>query len=866
MIESGGQRHRGRLEAALTIIAATMALLCAWTPSGALAKGGEVQTLAYRDFVDVGEGEWYVTGGMLDYAVDMGLFSGYDDGTNRFGPYDDVTRGQVAVILHRIAGEPEADAQDFSDVNYDWYYGGAIEWARSTGVINGYDDGTNRFGPDVAVTREQLAVMLANYAENVANIDATSGCVALDRIQESNLVSSWAREQMGWAVDEGILSGVEIGGTSYVRPQGTAERCQAVKMMSVFHRDVLGLGDQGEDDPNDSIEGLPSGPGIEYTPQVRDGGEYLSLSNTRTSATMSSEKAEGIEPGDIVLFDQTKDYPGGVAIKVSQIESNGATARISGSTPDLTEIYEEYDVEETAYVDPSNFTPANGIEVLSEDSVGTLSDGEFYSKRIPIKLSSIDLGDYGEATGTLYIKPGVIFDLHLLKESRLGVIGTAQLDGTVEVEALPAKYRHIEIGRAQAFGIKGWGAALIFYLNLDLEGKITVSTEIDYEASINTRKGPIGKVKPSGTTVDAKVDAEIALEANAAFELFTKSVGETGLEAGMHGSASTIDRPNSTLVCTDLSSYMFLNFAWDLLEGIDLDAVYLDGDAELIKESNSPLKLKLHFENGEKVPECTWDKNAGSGNDDDTEQGNPGQGTGTIDPTFDGIPIIDEGYGDVPIWTMGDDGRAEISEPFYVDAGNMITVRAPKDCSCGSMFVIDGGNSLIRKTTRFDSGKTYVDIMQGSYAFSGDIEDLGEVTVEVLVGRMEVLSLWGRGDSATRYVPPIVKIEPCESFDYPVQLSATVVNLKVGETYSLRYNQTVDAIYSAIAADYEGTDDWSSRSSDTDVVQAIRNIDDNEVILTAKAPGEAVINICYGHKPLSTRSGFNRQCKVIVTE
>ena len=127
------------------------------------AAADEAQGRAYAGFEDVSPQDWYVTSGDLDYAVENGLLKGYDgDRAGQFGPWDSVTRAQVATILWRVAGEPAADAEDFSDVDYGQWYGAPIEWARSTGVVGGYGD-TNEFGPDDAVTREQMAVMLSNY-------------------------------------------------------------------------------------------------------------------------------------------------------------------------------------------------------------------------------------------------------------------------------------------------------------------------------------------------------------------------------------------------------------------------------------------------------------------------------------------------------------------------------------------------------------------------------------------------------------------------------------------------------------------------------------------------------------------------------
>ncbi len=93
----------------------------------------------------------------------LGLINGYKDG--RFGPNDLLTRGQAAVILWNMAGKPaaKAGAKAFPDVKGDAYYYNAVRWASSAGVVSGYQNG--RFGPNDNVTREQFAVMLAHYAK-----------------------------------------------------------------------------------------------------------------------------------------------------------------------------------------------------------------------------------------------------------------------------------------------------------------------------------------------------------------------------------------------------------------------------------------------------------------------------------------------------------------------------------------------------------------------------------------------------------------------------------------------------------------------------------------------------------------------------
>lgn len=77
---------------------------------------------------------------------------------DRFCPQDPVTRGQMAAFLHRaLDGLPVGAAVEFTDDD-DSVFQTDIEWLAATGVTSGCGD--DRFCPDDAVTREQMAAFL----------------------------------------------------------------------------------------------------------------------------------------------------------------------------------------------------------------------------------------------------------------------------------------------------------------------------------------------------------------------------------------------------------------------------------------------------------------------------------------------------------------------------------------------------------------------------------------------------------------------------------------------------------------------------------------------------------------------------------
>ena len=118
----------------------------------------ENENLGYP-YADVPGDAWYADG--FYWARLAGVVSGYSD--ERFGPNDPVTREQIAVILWRDAGSPEAQAgSPFADEgSIASWAGQVVDWAQSSGILSGREN--NRFVPQASATRAEVAVMLRAY-------------------------------------------------------------------------------------------------------------------------------------------------------------------------------------------------------------------------------------------------------------------------------------------------------------------------------------------------------------------------------------------------------------------------------------------------------------------------------------------------------------------------------------------------------------------------------------------------------------------------------------------------------------------------------------------------------------------------------
>ena len=171
-------------------------------------------------FIDIAPDAWYKDA--IQYAYDNGLMTGVS--ATEFDPEATTTRAMIVSILARLEGVTTAQAAGFADVDDEWY-ATAVNWAASAGVVNGYED--NTFRPNTAITREQLAAILMNYAaykgEDVSN--------RADLANYTDQPSTWAQEAMQWAVAEGLISGVT---NDQLQPQSSATRAQVAAILQRF--------------------------------------------------------------------------------------------------------------------------------------------------------------------------------------------------------------------------------------------------------------------------------------------------------------------------------------------------------------------------------------------------------------------------------------------------------------------------------------------------------------------------------------------------------------------------------------------------------------------------------------------------------
>ena len=175
----------------------------------ALSDGATIKVVDNsKAFSDVSANHWGASA--IDFATSRELFAG--TGANEFSPEGKMTRAMIWSVLARYEG-----ADTPGGTGSEWY-AGPQQWA----IDNGISDGTMA---NSSMTREQLAAMLYRYVGS----PAVSGTVG--DYSDADSVSSWASDAMVWAVQQGLIAGMDDG---TLNPQGTATRTQVAAIFQRF--------------------------------------------------------------------------------------------------------------------------------------------------------------------------------------------------------------------------------------------------------------------------------------------------------------------------------------------------------------------------------------------------------------------------------------------------------------------------------------------------------------------------------------------------------------------------------------------------------------------------------------------------------
>lgn len=172
-----------------------------------------LELLPMPDITDI-TGHWAESG--IRKAFGLGFVNGYLDKT--FRPERQITRAEFLTMLVKALGMTTPKAISWADVDQHWAKE-QIQIAAQNGIVEGL--GGNLFGPDQAITREQMTVMLAR-AMRISTATQKSS------FRDGKDISAWALNDIDAATQWKLILGYE---DSTFRPQGSATRAEAVEII-----------------------------------------------------------------------------------------------------------------------------------------------------------------------------------------------------------------------------------------------------------------------------------------------------------------------------------------------------------------------------------------------------------------------------------------------------------------------------------------------------------------------------------------------------------------------------------------------------------------------------------------------------------
>ncbi len=162
----------------------------------------------------------------------LGLFNGVKE--KHFAPNDTANRAMVITVLGRLANYNinQVKKLSFSDVEENAYFYPYISWGVENNIVKGLSE--EKFAPYNNITREQLAVMLNNFAK-AQNIE-------LKKIYSNNIfkddknISNWAKESISALCQAGIIEGRP---DNTFAPKETATRAEIATVLVKFIKEYM---------------------------------------------------------------------------------------------------------------------------------------------------------------------------------------------------------------------------------------------------------------------------------------------------------------------------------------------------------------------------------------------------------------------------------------------------------------------------------------------------------------------------------------------------------------------------------------------------------------------------------------------------
>lgn len=558
---------------------------------------------------------------------------------NKTGTY---TKGEWIYLLTKkmnikLSGKSSAIDYYFSDTK-SHPYGVTIETARAYGIIpdKTYIEDVPRFSPNSTATREFAVVTAVRALKYTTSNNTKPSCSDISTLEYPN--------EDGIALNLGLIK-LKDGKFLPNSAITTAEK----KVL------FTGIGSIEAStkitEPKEKVTyktGVVKVKNTGTSYQIKD-----NQNGTYTIILPKTEQSKTIKAGKVFVLPANSKYPTQRALSAISVKNrtDGKIEVLAKNPTDASQIATSVSYEGPAQVIPSQiapldknvkltYIPQGSIQGRSGEYLLTSPGGEeLYQATIggttsmPGKLhfdfgDGVKISDKAKLKGSIDVeipevtaKVDVKFDWGNIKvnEALVAIREKVKVQGKVEYtaaqsEMAPGVSGSKEIGRIP-FNLGGTPLSLDLVLSVfyDAKGAISIVYTLDAREGIQYKDNNFRFIGDFQNSVDlpniegsAKVGLQGAVNITA-FEIWD-IIGVEG-RVGPAATASLKNHLTERLTCLDATLYGYMHIGLNsetILGEFIKKNLHYDLSKDIYNENNSPLKLKLHFENGKKVSKCTY--------------------------------------------------------------------------------------------------------------------------------------------------------------------------------------------------------------------------------------------------------------------
>lgn len=164
----------------------------------------------------------------VEFSASRGLVSGVGNGM--YEPYREVKRCEFVQMVWNVMQLPDGRAAEFADVKADAWYYKSIMATKAVGLLDGLLIDSNNFDPDRPITREEMAVIMANAAKYKGKkLPADTGDLDAMYADTADITKEY-KERVWQTISCGLMIGSNAsGGKMQFTPKTTATRAEAAQ-------------------------------------------------------------------------------------------------------------------------------------------------------------------------------------------------------------------------------------------------------------------------------------------------------------------------------------------------------------------------------------------------------------------------------------------------------------------------------------------------------------------------------------------------------------------------------------------------------------------------------------------------------------